>query len=84
MTVFDSLKNKNIDEVAGWLDEHIVTDDVPWFRWWDDNYCKGCMAEAEEKVWCEIHGNCKFFKDQEEIPSHKEIIKMWLESECDN
>lgn len=85
MTVFDSFKIKTIDEIAEWLDEYITCDDAPWLRWWDNNYCKECMMEAKESetVWCESNGNCKFFKDQEEIPSMKEIIKMWLESEVD-
>ena len=85
MTVFESLNNKSIDEVAEWLDTHMVFDDAPWLRWWDNNYCKECMMEAKESgtVWCELNGNCKFFKDQKEIPSMKEIIKMWLESEAE-
>lgn len=84
MTVFDNLKTKTIDEIAEWLDEYIAFDDTPWLHWWDDNYCKECMTEIEEPetVWCESNGNCKFFKEEKEIPSSKEIIKMWLESEA--
>lgn len=89
MTVFDDFKTKTtIEEVAEWLNEHIAFDDTPWLRWWDNNYCKECMLEGEptdwsHKAWCETNGNCKFFKDQKEIPSIKEIIKMWLESEAE-
>lgn len=84
MTVFENFKTKSIDEIAGWLDEHIILDNAPWYRWWDNNYCKKCFAEIDksETVWCESNGNCIFFKDKEEIPSTKEMIKMWLESEC--
>ena len=81
MTVFESLNTKTIDEIAEWLDEYVVFDDAPWLKWWDDNYCKECMMEDSERVWCELNGNCKFFKDKDEIPSSKEMIKMWLESE---
>lgn len=90
MTVFDNIKNKNIDEFAEWLDEHCNFDDAPWWEWWDGNYCNKCEPiEIENNAfgytldyaYCEISGNCKFFKDMKEIPNSKQIIKMWLKSE---
>lgn len=85
MTIFDNLKTKTIDEVAEWLGEYFVFDNAPYLCWWDNNYCKECMMETKETetVWCETNKNCKFFKDQKEIPPMKEIIKMWLKSEVD-
>ena len=36
-----------------------------------------------EFAWCELNGKCKFFKDMDDIPDVKQIIKMWLESDED-
>lgn len=93
MKVIDNFVNMNIDEFAEWLDEYIVFDDSPWLKWWDKNYCHQCEPEIVsdddyfggkmEYSWCELNDNCKFFKDMAEIPSTKEMIKMWLESECE-
>jgi len=55
--------------------------------------CK--YAEAKEKLgiepffmdgtiecaYCEIYGNCQFFQDREDVPSNRDTIRMWLESE---
>ena len=91
MKAFDNIKNKNIDELAEWLDENIVCDSAPWWKYFDENYCGKCEPiEMEttstfgctmEYAYCELNGNCKFFKDREDIPDNKQIIKMWLESE---
>lgn len=90
MTVFDSIKNKNIDELVDWIDEHFDFDNAPYWRWWDENYCKKCepietgtnvFGYPLEHAYCEVYGNCKFFKDMKEIPNSKQTIKMWLESE---
>lgn len=92
MTVFDNFKSKNIDELAEWLSEHGMYDQAPWWRHWDKNYCNKCesinvyipsLEKETECAWCEIHNKCKFFQDMSEIPSSKEIIKMWLLSEVE-
>lgn len=33
--------------------------------------------------YCELHGKCKFFPDLDYIPDNEDIIKMWLELECE-
>ena len=96
MTVFEKIKSNNIDELAEWIDEHFYFDDAPYWKWWDEHYCKKCVAEKSEndnsefdwcelngkcKFWCELNGKCKFFKEMDSIPGNKDIIKMWLESE---
>lgn len=89
MTVFENFKNKNIDELANWLAEHCMFDSAPWWRFWDKNYCNKCKEEIavdedgyeKECAYCELHGNCRFFKEMNEIPDNKQTIKMWLESE---
>lgn len=84
MTIFEKLKNKNIDELANWLDEYATHDTSPWYHWWDSHYCNKCEGVEKDGMkfaYCELHGNCKFFKDMEEIPDNKQIIKMWLENQ---
>ena len=90
MTIFETLKTKNIDELAKWLDKHYSFDEAPYWRWWDTNYCNKCEAVVftddegyeTDYAYCEHYGNCRFFKEMEDIPDNKQIIKMWLESEC--
>lgn len=90
MKVFDEFKMKNKDELANWLDKYGAYDNAPWTKWFDDNYCSKCEAEVvyipafdrEGKCsWCELHDKCKYFKDMNDVPDNKQIIKMWLESE---
>lgn len=91
MTVFDSFKSKNIDELAEWLNEYGIQDFSPWYNWFDSKYCCKCEPEEVYEVdhdfshnyaWCEVCGNCKFFQDMDEVPWGKQIVKMWLESEA--
>ena len=90
MTVFNEVKSKNIDEFVDWLDEVGMYDGSPWIKFWDDNYCSKCEPEVVEdpdtggefcNMYCELHDKCNYFKDMDDIPSIKQIIKMWLESE---
>ena len=90
MTVFDCIKNKNIDELADWINEHFAFDNAPYWHFWDENYCNKCESiETGTNVfgyplmqaYCELTNNCRFFKDKKGIPNDKQIIKMWLESE---
>lgn len=92
MTIFELIKPKDIDELAEWFDDYCNSDYAPWWKYWDDNYCNKCEPENVyvpefgrecDCAWCELNGNkCKFFKEMDEIPDNKQIIKMWLESEC--
>lgn len=91
MTVFDNIKNKNIDEIVEWLDKYCYSDLALWWIWWDKNYCNKCeliktetnnfFGYTKECAYCELNNNCKFFKEMDDIPSSKQVIKMWLESE---
>lgn len=92
MTIYETLKNKNIDELAAWMAENFYFDISPWSKYWDENYCNKCEAviarvpefgEDEHKfAYCEINHNCRYFKEMKDIPDDKMIVKMWLESEC--
>ena len=90
MTVFDNITNKNIDELSDWFNSYTISDYSPWLIWWDENFCKKCDVEHSytkefgkvECAWCELNGKCKFFKEMNEIPNNKQVIKMWLQSEC--
>lgn len=42
MTKFESIKSKNIDEFAEWIDKYGAYDDSAWSRWFDKNYCQKC------------------------------------------
>lgn len=87
MTVLDNFKSKNIDEFIDWLDEYVAFDTAPWMWWWDNVYCKKCFSEdcyASDYSYCETHNRCRYFQNMDEIPSVKQIIKMWLESEYNN
>lgn len=96
MTIFETFKHMTIDELADWLDKYGQFDGSPWIQWWDKKYCDKCegiKVDNEtyygvlEYTWCELHNSkCKFFPDRKEMPSNKDIIKMWLEElqeECE-
>lgn len=44
MTIFESIKSKNIDELAEWLDKYGTYDYAPWIEWFDKTYCQKCEA----------------------------------------
>lgn len=44
MTKFESIKSKNIDEFAEWLDKYGAYDDSAWDKWFNANYCQKCEA----------------------------------------
>ena len=84
MNRFDRINSKNIDEFSEWLDKYGAYDYSPWMEWWDKNYCRKCepeIVDGKEYGWCELHGKCRFFQEMDEIPNHKQTIKMWLEGE---
>lgn len=89
MTNFENFKFKNIDELVDWLDEYGDFDNAPWNKWWDKNYCSKCepitsgSGYGYEYAPCEFSNKCVFFENMNEIPDHKQVIKMWLELESD-
>lgn len=46
MTKFESIKSKNIDKLAEWLDKYGQYDDSAWSKWFDKTYCQKCEAVA--------------------------------------
>lgn len=90
MTVFESIQSKNIEELVDWLDKYSNVGCTPWENWFDKNYCKKCttitgylpeLYGEHECAWCELHHKCKYFQDMNKIPSRKQTIRLWLESE---
>ena len=84
MRIFDIIKSKNIDGLAEWLDKFKMWDDTPWTLWYNETYCKKCepiVKDGMDYGYCELNDNCRYFKDMEEIPNSKQMIKLWLESE---
>ena len=92
MIMFEKIKTTNIDELVEMLDKYSLNEHSPWFEWWDRKYCDNCIAEIAYNPeigrdlphgWCELHQNCRYFPELDDIPNSKQIIKMWLESEAD-
>lgn len=86
MKVIDKFVNMSIDEFAEWIDNWGMFEDSPWINWWDKNYCSKCMEKYDGEVefpMCEFTNKCEFFEDMECIPRTKDMVKMWLESECE-
>ena len=93
MKVFNVIKNKNIDELSEWLDKYCLSDNAPWYLWFDKNYCSKCDTVTEysnelngkcEFSWCELYDKCKYFPNLNDIPCNKQLIKLWLESEYED
>lgn len=93
MNNFSVFQTKNIDELADWLDKHGAYDNSIWGEWFDKNYCSKCepvkveefegRSWCDEYAWCEVNGKCKHFQELDMIPSNKQVVKMWLESEAE-
>ena len=92
MNNWTKLKNMSIDELAAWLDEHLMFDDSPHMQWFVANYCDKCdPIEKEcdgyfgtrkcEFAYCELELKCRCFPDMPKVPNNLETIKLWLESE---
>lgn len=93
MKMIDKIRHMNTYEFADWLDEYVELYSAPWTKWFDKNFCKKCYAEIihnaytdrmMECSWCELNGKCKFFQELDDIPSDKQIIRMWLNSEVND
>lgn len=94
MTNYESIKSKNIDELAEYLEECIEWDNSPWEKWFDKNYCQKCaivkafapyIKRETEFAWCELNDGCRFFEGFDGIAiieDCKNVIKLWLESEA--
>lgn len=98
MTIFEKIKSMDIDEFAEWFEANCLHDNDPCIKWWDETYCKKCGSvyttvdylesytpynKKHECAWCEVFGNCKHFQNMSEMPSNRDTIKMWLESEAE-
>lgn len=93
LTRFEEFNNMSLDELAEWIDKNGTWDDSPWNKWWDEKYCNQCesvigtvcdiFGRKCECAWCEVEHKCRYFPDMDDVPSCKDIIKMWLESEVE-
>ena len=92
MTNFKYLQSMSADELAKWLDGHLMFDDAPHMQWFVENYCDKCGSiEGQyegvlgthkcEFAYCETEHKCRYFQDIQRVPDNLEIIKMWLEVE---
>lgn len=90
MNNFEYLKSLTLDEFTEWLDKYGQFDGAPWSDWFNETYCKKCepidcqsLDPAFEGykmkcAYCELEGNCKYFKDLLEAPDNKKILELWL------
>ena len=92
MTNLERIKSMNVDELSNWLNLWDTWEGSPWENWWNENYCSKCKSvmvqvkDSDLKIpcgWCEVNGKCKYFQELDDIPSIKQITKMWLESKRD-
>ena len=90
MTNYEFLKDK--ENLATFLDKYCYSDDNPMIRWFNKTYCNNCETiEKENEQWgaqlyayCELNNTCKFFPENKDgVPSCRDMIKMWLDLECD-
>lgn len=81
MTIFDNLRNKNIEELAEWLDK-LAFGNTPWDLWYDENYCKKCepvtMTREEyrrEFGWCSFRDtmNCGYCEANDKCRFFQEL-----------
>lgn len=84
-----NLQHMDIDAFAEWLDENCMYDDVPWVKWMVNNYCDKCGTVTEETEFGEMeYAPCEFGADKCPYAmadiSTVDLIKMWLEDECDD
>lgn len=88
MNNFKNFQSMTMEELIDWLDEYGDFDNAPWNKHFDDNYCKKCEPivghYGGEYAPCEFTNKCVFFEDMDEVPDHKQVIKMWLELESEN
>ena len=79
MTNFVKLHCKKIDELAEFLQKCSACGEGPWYKRFDEMYCKKCERIAEDcggDVPCEFEMECPLYDD-----SDKNIILMWLNAE---
>lgn len=91
MNNFKHLQSMSIDQFVEFLDTN-SHHDAAWWKWFEEKYCNKCESEKyyndyfqkESKcAYCEIHNNCRFFPDMDDVPDSKETIKLWLEAEVE-
>ena len=91
MTNYRKIKSMNIEDLASFLDNCSSFENAPWTIWFNQTYCENCESitckyESEllgesgkvECAYCELEHKCKFFLHFDDIPSPKEICKLWL------
>lgn len=81
MTQWDKLKNIELKELIDWFDENFESDENPWDKWFNDNYCMTCPSVEHEFSYCELCDECRYFTEYGRPLDNKDIIELWLRSE---
>lgn len=92
----DTNLNKNFkdkENIINFLIDLHNYDFGPWTEWFDKKYCSKCemiksrvkeLGDREHDVaFCELNGKCKFFEELGRLLEEKDVIEMWLESDCE-
>lgn len=82
MKRIDKFKSMSVDEIAEYIATNWVHDNDPTITWFDNEYCTHCQAVEEDYAYCEMYGKCEHFLNLNRYPNNKDIVKVWLESEC--
>ena len=94
MTNFEWIKSLSPEQLAEWLENEVTfTDEAPWNKWFNEQYCKKCPPEKgmidfghgpeeEEFAFCELGPDkkCRYF---DHILDCEEICKLWLDKDKD-
>ena len=83
MTVFERIKEMNIDDFVEFMYGQSLFNELPSDRWFDEKYCSEFNASNDVYSWCEVNHKCKYFQHMDKVPTVKQVIKMWLESEVE-
>lgn len=81
------LRSLSVNELAQVISEFSDRDMLPWVEHFNNSYCNGCPGEfvnGQEFAYCERHGNCRYFKSQDDIPSDMTMAAMWLHAPHNN
>jgi hypothetical protein len=42
-----------------------------------------CLRDEFECTYCEVYNKCRYFENMDDVPDNREMIKLWLEANCE-
>ena len=89
MTVFEQIKNMDIDEFTAWITVNWLYSGDLVIDWWDKTYCRKCKPEKitfpnidheYECSYCGEYDKCRYFTELDKMPDDLMRVKLWLQS----